>query len=123
MIIELRRTKSKFFLLLLLLFSLSSLFCFVSRFSHFCVSARVAFFLLCLSVLLVSFFVYDKFNDLFLVLCVCVFSALSLVNNNTRLCHVFVVYLVVVSTVGFFFLFGVLYSVSKYCGAWGMRGT
>lgn len=73
--------------------------------------------------LLVSFFVYDKFNDLFLV--VCVFSALSLVNNNTRLCHVFVVYLVVVSTVFFFFslFFGFLYSVSKYYGAWGIRGT
>lgn len=97
-----------------LLFSL----CFCFFFVYFCSTSVFLSFRLSLCFL---FLVYDKFNDLFVVLCFR--RCLSSTHNTTTRDYVmFVVYLVVVST--FFFycchLFCFLYSVSKYT-AWGMR--
>lgn len=121
MIIELRRTKSKFYYYFCYVLCFVSLFSFY--FSSLCISARLAFFLLSLSLslcfwLLVSFFVYDQFNDLFVVLCV--FGVVSVSSTTTRDYVMFVVYLVVGSTVFFFIIF-LLYSVSQYYGIWGIR--
>lgn len=83
-------------------------------FVYFCSTSVFLSFRLSLCFL---FLVYDKFNDLFVVLCFrrCLSSTH---NTATRDYVMFVVYLVV-STFFFFFcchLFCILYSVSKYYG-------